>query len=115
MMSAEGSMDVDVEKKNEKEKKDLDVGVQNVPKTYPDMFKWNAVVTGLSSSLSWMAEVVESFHNVVTNIENGNRLQEECSFLTVRIFKAANGKINLPEYKGCMLASMRSLLPNQWT
>jgi hemoglobin len=116
MMSAEGSMALDLTKKDEKEGKgNADVGVQNVPKTYPDMFKWNAVVTGLSGSLAWMAEVVDSFHNVVTNIANGKRLEEECDFLTIRICRTATGKINLADYKGCMLASLRSLLPNQWT
>jgi uncharacterized membrane protein YgcG len=79
------------------------------------MFKWNAVVTGLSGSLAWMAEVVDSFHNVVTNIANGKRLEEECDFLTIRICRTATGKINLADYKGCMLASLWSLLPNQWT
>merc|ERR1719183_2775919 len=108
MMSAEGSIQIDKDAGNAAAG---DVNVQNVPKTYPDMFKWNAVVTGLSSSLPWLSEVVDSFHNVVTNVENGKRLEEECSFLTVRICKTSTGKVNLRDYKGCMLASMRSLLP----
>jgi hemoglobin-like flavoprotein len=88
---------------------------QNVPKTFSAMYQWNAVVGGYSASMAWMAEVVDAFHNIVVNIANAVRLSEECEFLTARISRATSGKVVLNEYKTCMLASMRSLLPKGWT
>merc|ERR1712187_218602 len=38
-----------------------------------------------------------------------------CDILVCRIAKVSTGKVNLAEYKSCMLASLRSLLPKDWT
>merc|ERR1719454_586478 len=62
-----------------------------------------------------MAEVLECFHNIVTNVANSARLQEECDILVLRISRVAKGSVNCGEYKSCMLASLRSLLPKDWS
>merc|ERR1719353_1314439 len=61
-----------------------------------------------------MNEVLGSFHNIVTNVQNSARLQEECDVLALKIAKVTDGAVNLGEYKSCMLASLRSLLPKDW-
>jgi hemoglobin-like flavoprotein len=85
----------------------------NVPTTYADMFQFNCAVMGFGSS-AWMNEVVSSFDAIVVNVSNSARFQEECAVLALRISKCCKGAVNLPEYKSCMLASLRSLLPKIW-
>merc|ERR1719401_3370832 len=79
----------------------------NVPKTYNEMFMFNAAVMGFGGN-TWMNEVLASFDTIVVNVSNSYRLQEECDVLSLRMAKY-KGTINLPEYKAVMLASMRSL------
>jgi hypothetical protein len=97
----------------EKHTKDGDIGAQTVPTTYPEMFKFNAAVMGFGSS-GWMSEVLACFDNIVTNVSNTSRFQEECEVLTLRIARVSKGSVNFAEYKSCMLASLRSLLPKDW-
>jgi len=87
---------------------------QDVPTSFNEMFVFNAAVMGFGQSL-WMSEVLACFDNIVTNVANSGRLQEECDVLVLRIAKVAGGKVSLPEYKSCMLATLRSLLPKDWT
>merc|ERR1719218_424838 len=89
-------------------------GIQNIPTTFKEMFQFNAAVMGFGQSL-WMNEVLDLFDNIMSNYSNTGRVQEECSVLTIRIAKVASGKVNLPEFKSCMLASLRSLLPKEWS
>lgn len=97
----------------EKGSETITIGAQQVPTTYPEMFLFNAAVMGFGSS-SWMNEVLDCFHNIVTNVSNSARLQQECDVLALRISKATNEPVNFAEYKSCMLASLRSLLPKDW-
>merc|ERR1719456_1551391 len=87
---------------------------QNVPTTYPEMFQFNAAVMGFGDK-KWLKEVLACFHNIVTNVSNSARLQEECDVLMLRVSKVAKGQVNFAEYKSCMLASLRSLLPKDWS
>jgi hypothetical protein len=89
------------------------ISAQNVPTTYPEMFLFNAAVMGFGTS-SWMSEVLACFDNIVTNVSNSARLQEECDVLGLRIARVTKGVVNFGEYKSCMLASLRSLLPKDW-
>merc|ERR1719440_1816043 len=61
-----------------------------------------------------MSEVLACFDNMVRNVANSARLAEECDVLALRISKVVKGAVNLSEYKSCMLASLRSLLPKDW-
>merc|ERR1719446_867951 len=89
-------------------------GIQNIPTTFKEMFQFNAAVMGFGQNL-WMNEVLDLFGNIMSNFGNVGRVQEECYVLTIRISKVTTGKINLPEFKSCMLASLRSLLPKEWS
>merc|ERR1719352_1240210 len=89
-------------------------GIQNIPTTFKEMFQFNAAVMGFGQNL-WMNEVLDLFNNIMGNFSNVGRVQEECYVLTIRISKVTTGKVNLPEFKSCMLASLRSLLPKEWS
>ena len=78
------------------------------------MFQFNAAVMGFGQSM-WMNEVLACFDNIVSNVSNSSRLVEECEVLVCRIAKCTSAKVNLAEFKSCMLASLRSLLPKDWT
>jgi len=84
-----------------------------VRKTYKDMFEFNAAIMGFGTK-GWLGEVLSSFDAIVTNVSNSARLEQECEILLLRISKCTKGPINLAQYKSCMLASLRSLLPKQW-
>jgi hemoglobin-like flavoprotein len=88
--------------------------MQNVPTTFREMFMFNAAVMGFGQA-SWMNEVLAQFDNIVTNVANSGRLQEECCVLVLRIAKVTSANVKLAEFKSCMLASLRSLLPKDWT
>jgi len=83
-----------------------------VPTTFNEMFMFNGAVMGYGSSL-WMSLVLEQFENMVLNVSNSYRLQEECDVLSLVLAKY-KGVINLSEFKAVMLASLRSLCPKDW-
>lgn len=85
-----------------------------VPTVYPEMFHFNAEVMGFGGNL-WFDEVLAVFDNIVSNVSNSARMQEECDVLAIRIANCSRGPVVLPEYKACMLAALRSLLPKQWS
>eukprot|EP00927_Polykrikos_kofoidii_P058435 TRINITY_DN5294_c1_g1_i1.p1 TRINITY_DN5294_c1_g1~~TRINITY_DN5294_c1_g1_i1.p1 ORF type:complete len:1098 (-),score=168.07 TRINITY_DN5294_c1_g1_i1:130-3180(-) len=85
-----------------------------VPSTFPEMFKFNAAVMGFGSC-EWMNEVLACFDNIAMNAANTQRLTEECDFLLCRISKVTNSNIRLADFRSCMLAALRSLLPKSWT
>eukprot|EP00445_Apocalathium_hangoei_P024352 CAMPEP_0203930556 /NCGR_PEP_ID=MMETSP0359-20131031/69271_1 /ASSEMBLY_ACC=CAM_ASM_000338 /TAXON_ID=268821 /ORGANISM="Scrippsiella Hangoei, Strain SHTV-5" /LENGTH=1214 /DNA_ID=CAMNT_0050859743 /DNA_START=103 /DNA_END=3744 /DNA_ORIENTATION=+ len=85
--------------------------------TYNEMFHFNLAVMGLQKSQKWLLEILGSFDTIVTNITNSARLQQECNVLALKLSKCTNGgdeKINLGEYKSCMLSSMRGVLAKVW-
>jgi len=89
-------------------------GIQNVPTNFKEMFQFNAAVMGFGQNI-WMNEVLDAFSSIMTNFGNVGRVQEECYVLTVRISKVTSSNVNLVEFKSCMMASLRSLLPKEWT
>jgi len=90
------------------------LSANQVPTTFNEMFKFNSAVMGFGTAM-WMQEVLLCFDSIVTNVANPGRLQEECDVLVLRISKVAKGKVAFSEYKSCMLASLRSLLPKDWS
>ncbi|CAE7455446.1 unnamed protein product [Symbiodinium natans] len=83
-----------------------------VPKTFNEMFLFNSAVMGFGNSL-WMHLVLEQFDNMVSNVANSYRVQEECDILSL-VLAQYEGPIILVEFKAVMLASLRSLVPKDW-
>mmetsp|Transcript_43045 Transcript_43045/g.98995 ORF Transcript_43045/g.98995 Transcript_43045/m.98995 type:complete len:1102 (+) Transcript_43045:133-3438(+) len=91
------------------------INAQQVPTTYPEMFSFNAVVMGFGDR-RWFSEVLACFDAIVRNVSNSGRLQEECDILVLRISRLPGDQtVVFSEYKSCMLASLRSLLPKNWS
>eukprot|EP00931_Biecheleriopsis_adriatica_P056265 TRINITY_DN33336_c0_g1_i1.p1 TRINITY_DN33336_c0_g1~~TRINITY_DN33336_c0_g1_i1.p1 ORF type:complete len:1164 (+),score=258.15 TRINITY_DN33336_c0_g1_i1:126-3617(+) len=85
-----------------------------VPTTFTEMFDFNAQVMGFGSG-GWLQEILVSFDVFVNNVANIGRLQEECDVCVLRIGKVAwLDDVNLAQFKACMLAALRSLLPKEW-
>mmetsp|Transcript_44654 Transcript_44654/g.103135 ORF Transcript_44654/g.103135 Transcript_44654/m.103135 type:complete len:1322 (+) Transcript_44654:154-4119(+) len=87
---------------------------QHVPSTFAEMFEVNAVVMGFTGD-GWLRDVLQCFDAVVKNIANAGRLQEECDVLAMRMSKREESQVKLDDFKSCMLASLRSLLPKEWS
>ena len=68
-----------------------------VPTTFNEMFLFNAAVMGFAES-GWMNLILDQFHNIVTNVANSYRLQEECDVLTLVLDKH-EGQVHLSEFK----------------
>lgn len=95
-------------------KEEAKMGGQTMPQTFEDMFKMNMAVMGISNA-GWMLEVVDQFGHVVTFVNNSNRLKEICDVLSLKLAVYDDKEIKLGDFKSCMLAALRSLLPKQWT
>ena len=87
-------------------------GDVKVPTTFNEMFLFNAAVMGFADS-KWMHIVLPRFGAMATNVANTTRLQEECEVLSMLISKY-KGQILLPQFKAVMLASLRSMVPQDW-
>ncbi|CAJ1420772.1 unnamed protein product [Effrenium voratum] len=87
--------------------------IAEVPKTFEEMFQWNCAVMGLSGR-KWMQEILASFAAMVEHIADMKRLQQECNVISIRIAKTSGDHVSLSEFKSCMLAALRSLLPTVW-
>ncbi len=83
-----------------------------VPTTFNEMFSFNGAVMGFGNS-TWMQLILDQFDNMVMNVANSYRLQEECDVLSLVLAKY-RGTINLGEFKAVMLSSLRSLVPKDW-
>lgn len=83
-----------------------------VPTTFNEMLLFNASVMGYGAS-TWMSIVLVQFDDMVRNVANFTRLQEESGVMSLVLAKY-KGKIILSEFKAVTLASLRSLLPQDW-
>merc|ERR1719183_117548 len=58
--------------------------------------------------------MLDEFSNLVTETCRTGQLQEQTDILAMRIAKDVKGVIKTSEFKICMLAAMRSLIPQRW-
>ncbi|CAE7779467.1 unnamed protein product [Symbiodinium sp. CCMP2456] len=83
-----------------------------VPTTFNEMVLFNASVMGFGAN-TWMNIILAQFDDMVRNVANSSRLQEECDVVSLVLAKY-RGTINLPDFKAVTLSSLRSLLPEEW-
>jgi hemoglobin-like flavoprotein/uncharacterized membrane protein YgcG len=103
------------EAKTEEETEKQKQAKSKVPTSYNEMFTFNAAVMGMGNRM-WMREVLDVWENIVLNVANSKRLEEECDILMLRISKVVGTEsVKLPEYKACMLSTLRGMLPKDWT
>jgi len=86
-----------------------------IPQTFREMCALNAGMTG--ANVSYVAIVEQGFERLVIATTNGDqtRVELETNIMALRIHKDVEGKFALSEFKLCMLASLRSLLPKSWS
>jgi len=99
---------------SEKESEGSGHASQTVKTSFNGMFHVNASVMGFVN-YAWMIEVLESFDAIVQHVDKPNRLQEETDCLALKISSYDQDAIDLNQFKACMLAALRSVLPLHWT
>merc|ERR1719145_109268 len=64
----------------------------------------------------WMHDILKSFDDIVSSIGNLHRFKEEIKVVALRMSKHPEARAaNLSQFRSCMLAALRSLLPKIWT
>lgn len=108
--------EIDNKSDNSQDAANTFMGSQQMPTSFNEMFQINAAVMGYGTSANtWMVDVLDCFDNLVLNFSNNVRIREECDVLSLRLAKWPDSSVALAEYKACMLAALRSMLPRNWT
>jgi len=86
-----------------------------IPQTFKEMCELNGAMTG--SNLAYIRIVQQCFEKLVSAATKGEYelLEVETNIMALRMHKDVKGKIVLAEFKMCMLASLRALLPKSWS
>jgi len=84
----------------------------DIPQTFTEMVRLNAAMT--SANMQYINIMLDEFGNLVRDTVRLGELQEQTDILAMRIAKDCKGVIKTSEFKVCMLASMRSLIPKRW-
>jgi hemoglobin-like flavoprotein len=84
----------------------------DIPETFTEMVRLNAAMTG--ANLGFVNIMLDEFNNLVLDTCRLGQLQEQTDILAMRIAKDTKGQVKTSEFKVCMLAAMRSLIPQRW-
>jgi len=84
----------------------------DIPQTFTEMVRLNAAMT--SANMQYVNIMLDEFGNLVRDTVRLGELQEQTDILAMRIAKDVKGVIKTSEFKVCLLASMRSLIPKRW-
>lgn len=91
-------------------------GGMALPTSFLEMFKINASVMGFGKGAStWMVAVLDHLDNIVNHVTSAARIREEVCVLTLRLSSFEDEEIVLPQFKACLLAALRSTLPQVWS
>eukprot|EP00927_Polykrikos_kofoidii_P046597 TRINITY_DN40782_c0_g1_i1.p1 TRINITY_DN40782_c0_g1~~TRINITY_DN40782_c0_g1_i1.p1 ORF type:complete len:1138 (-),score=213.21 TRINITY_DN40782_c0_g1_i1:20-3319(-) len=85
-----------------------------IPQSFEGMFQLHAGVMGFNAE-RWMGEVTYHLDAIIRNASNKGRRQEEVDVLSLRLAKYDGSVVRLANYKQCLFAALRSVLPKQWT
>jgi len=85
-----------------------------VPETFDDMMMFNAKMIGANTA--FIELILKDFDTLVGAVVNKDdfRLQSLTRIISLKLYAEKYGKVTFREYKICMLASMRPLLPKLW-
>jgi len=84
----------------------------DIPQTFTEMVRLNAAMT--SANMQYVNIMLDEFGNLVRDTCRLGELQEQTDILAMRIVKDVKGQIKTSEFKVCLLAAMRSLIPKRW-
>jgi hypothetical protein len=69
----------------------------------------------IKANFTYINIVLDTFNTIVSDVCTFGQLQEQTDILAMRVYKDCNGSVvKTSEFKVCMLASMRSLIPKRW-
>jgi len=85
-----------------------------VPDNFDDMMLFNARMIG--ANVSFIDLILKAFDTLVSSVvsQDDFRLQKETRIISLRLYAEKHGSIKFKEFKICMLASLRPLLPSLW-
>ncbi|CAE8630695.1 unnamed protein product [Polarella glacialis] len=90
--------------------------MQFLPTSFGGMFQVNAAVMGHARAAnSWMKDILDIFEKLVVNVSSFRRLKEESEILVLRLAMYDKADIDFPKFKSCLLAALRSTLPQSWS
>jgi len=84
----------------------------DVPQTFNEMVKLNAAMTG--SNTNYILIMLDGWNDIVCDVIKYGELREQADILALRIAKDVKEKVKTSEFKVCMMASLRSLIPGRW-
>jgi len=87
----------------------------DIPRTFKEMCLLNA--TMVSANVDFIKIIEECFERVIETTVKGDdgRLELEVNVIAMRIHKDVKGEFRVKDFKVCMLASLRSLIPKSWS
>jgi len=87
----------------------------HIPQTFEEMTILNATMIG--ANLTYIKIVQQCMDRLVSATAKGEqtRLELEVNVVALRMHKDVEGDLRLGDFKLCMLASLRSLLPKSWS
>jgi hypothetical protein len=83
-----------------------------IPETFDEMCRLNAGMTG--ANMEYVSIMLSQWDSIVKDIIKRGTLQEQTDVLAMIIAKEVKGSFRTKDFKVCMLASLRSLLPSKW-
>merc|ERR1711972_683704 len=88
---------------------------RSMPQTFEEMAKFQGTMVG--ANIQMISIIVDNFDQLVNFIcdRDDGGLEKTTRILALRIHREVTGRVSLKEYKLCMLASLRSLLPKRWS
>eukprot|EP00927_Polykrikos_kofoidii_P056761 TRINITY_DN5083_c0_g2_i1.p1 TRINITY_DN5083_c0_g2~~TRINITY_DN5083_c0_g2_i1.p1 ORF type:complete len:393 (+),score=103.36 TRINITY_DN5083_c0_g2_i1:78-1256(+) len=83
-----------------------------IPETFDEMCKLNAGMTG--ANMEYVTIMLSQWDSIIKDIVKRGELQEQTDVLAMIISKEVKGSFRTKDFKVCLLASLRSLLPAKW-
>jgi len=93
-------------------KKASSMSTWDIPRTFDEMVRLNAGMIG--ANLQYINIMLDSFGGLVADVCKRGHLQEQTDIVCMRLAKEVKGSIKVNEFKICLLASMRALIPGMW-
>jgi hypothetical protein len=87
----------------------------DIPQTFKEMCALNATMIGANAQ--YISIIEEGFDSLVDATVKGDdgRLELQANIVALRMHREVRGDFRLHDFKVCMLASLRSLIPKAWS
>jgi hemoglobin-like flavoprotein len=88
---------------------------RSMPQTFEEMAKFQGTMVG--ANVQMVSIIVDNLDQLVYGVcdRDDGGLDKITRILALRMHREVSGSVNMKEYKLCLLASLRSLLPKRWS